>query len=66
MEVFFRFIKQEFGFSHFVSRSKKQYKILQRRFITELNELILIDLTIAIWWDIKILKQKFLFYYKHS
>lgn len=90
IEVFFRFIKQEFWFSHFVSRSKnwimnmlymtlitsilvivyksknniKSYKEAKRIFIAELNELILIDLAIAIWWDINILKQKYLVYYK--
>lgn len=90
IEVFFRFIKQEFWFSHFVSRSKnwimnmlymtlitsilvivykaknsiKSYKEAKRRFIAELNELILIDLTIATWWDIKILKKNYLTYYK--
>jgi len=92
IEVFFRFIKQEFWFSHFISRSKnwimnmlymtlitsilvivyksknniKSYKEAKRRFIAELNELILIDLAIAIWWDIKILKEKYLLYYRDS
>ena len=90
IEVFFKFIKQEFWFSHFVSRSKNwimnmlymtlitsilvlvykiknkidSYKEARRRFIAELNELILIDLAVAIWWDIKILKQKYLTYYR--
>lgn len=40
------------------------YKEAKRKFIAELNELILIDLAIAIWWDIKILKEKYLTYYK--
>lgn len=92
IEVFFRFIKQEFWFSHFVSRSKNwimnmlymtlitsilvivykakntigSYKEAKRRFIAELNELILIDITIATWWDIKILKQRYLTYYRDS
>lgn len=92
IEVFFRFIKQEFWFSHFVSRSKNwimnmlyitlitsiliivyksknkidSYKEAKRKFIAELNELILIDLAIAIWWDIKILKERYLTYYKDS
>jgi hypothetical protein len=29
-----------------------------------LNELILIDLAIAIWWDVKVLKQNYLTYYR--
>lgn len=92
IEVFFKFIKQEFWFSHFLSRSKnwimimlymtliasilvivykvknniKSYKEARRIFIAELNELILIDLAIAIWWDLKILKKKYLTYYKDS
>lgn len=90
IEVFFKFIKQEFWFSHFVSRSRNwimnmlymtlitsiliivykvknkinSYKEAKRRFIDELNELILIDLAIAIWWDVKILKEKYLTYYR--
>lgn len=89
IEVFFKFIKQEFWFSHFVSRSenwiknmlymtliatiliivyKKKnkiswYKEAKRQFIAELNELLLIDLTIATWWDIRILKRDYLRYY---
>lgn len=89
IEVFFKFIKQEFWFSHFVSRSEnwiinilymtliaailvivykekngiKSYKEAKRIFVAELNELILIDITIASWWDIKLLKKKYLRYY---
>ena len=89
IEVFFRFIKQEFWFSHFVSRSENWimnmlymtlivsiliivyreknnivwYKEAKRMFISELNELLLIDLALAIWWDISILKEKYLYYY---
>lgn len=92
IEVFFRFIKQEFWFSHFVSRSKnwimnmlymtlitsilvivyksknsiKSYKEAKRRFIAELDELILIELAIAIWGDVDLLKKKYLNYYKYS
>ncbi|UFX82523.1 transposase [Candidatus Absconditicoccus praedator] len=92
IEVFFRFIKQEFGFSHFVSRSKngimnmlymtlitsilvivyksknsiKSYKEAKRRFIAELDELILIELAIAIGGDVDLLKKKYLNYYKYS
>jgi len=92
IEVFFKFIKQEFWFSHFVSRSKNwimnmlymtlitwilvivyktknkigSYKEARRRFIAELNELILINLVMATWWDIKILKDKYLVYYRDS
>jgi len=92
IEVFFKFIKQEFWFSHFVSRSKNwimnmlymtlitailvivykaknnidSYKEAKRKFIAELNELILIDIAMAIWWDIKILKKKYLTYYRES
>ena len=90
IEVFFRFIKQEFWFSHFISRSKnwilsvlymtlitsilvlvykikneiKSYKEAKNYFVKELNELILIDIAISIWWDIWELKRRFLFYYR--
>lgn len=92
IEVFFKFIKQEFWFSHFLVRNKNwimntlymtlitailiivykaknwisSYKEAKKRFIAELNELILIDLAIAIWWDVKILKRKYLTYYRDA
>ena len=49
-----------------VKNNIKSYKEARRIFIAELNELILIDLAIAIWWDLKILKEKYLTYYKDS
>jgi IS4 transposase len=89
IEVFFKFIKQEFWFSHFVSRSEngiknmlymtliasilmivykeknkiEWYKEARRMFVAELNELLLIELAIAIWWDVRILKRDYLVYY---
>lgn len=90
IEVFFKFIKQEFWFSHFVSRSENWimnmlyitlivailiivykevnkipwYKEARDMFVAELKELLLIDLTIALWWDIKLLKKRYLYYYR--
>jgi hypothetical protein len=89
IEVFFRFIKQEFWFSHFISRSEnwiksilymtlilailiivykninkiEWYKIARMRFLTELKELILIEITKATWWSVSKLKRLYLTYY---
>lgn len=91
IEVFFRFIKQEFWFSHFLSRNKnwilsilymtlivsilviiyksinkiKWYREAKRIFLAEMKELLLIELTKAVWWDVNKLKKMYLRHYTY-